>query len=114
MRIYNIKGFMDFALPKSVTAITLAPFGVYARKWARKDNEIMNEEKIHWAQQMETLIIFFYLIYIIEYLIKFPRYKSRAYYAISFEREAKRYSHVDHYLKYRKPWAWVYYIFNAY
>lgn len=51
---------------------------------------MMNHEKIHLHQQRELLYIFFFLIYIIEWVVLFIKYKNwiRAYRHISFEREA--------------------------
>ena len=59
---------------------------------------------IHWKQQMEMLIIPFYVWYFIEWVIKLFKYGKKAYYNISFEREANQRS------EYRKPFAWIKYI----
>lgn len=55
----------------------------------------LNHEKIHSKQQLELLIIPFYIIYLIEAIFK-------GYYCISFEKEA--YANQDNldYLKTRK------------
>ena len=54
-----------------------------------------NHEKIHGKQQIELLIIPFYLIYFIEWLAK-------GYYNISFELEAYDNQNNEKYLKTRK------------
>lgn len=72
----------------------------------------INHEKIHHRQQIEMLLIFFYLLYLIEYII----YRIRgighrnAYRSISFEIEAYFYEHNLNYLKTRKFWAHLKYL----
>ena len=62
---------------KGFNAITHWPFVFYKR-----DSETMRRhEKIHGAQQKELLLVFFYLIYFIEWIFK-------GYRGISFEKEA--------------------------
>lgn len=50
----------------------------------------MNHERIHLRQQLELLIILFYLWYMIEFIYRFVQFGNRykAYRNISFEREA--------------------------
>ncbi len=66
--------------------------------------EMLNHEKIHTAQMRELGYIFFYIIYLFEWLIRLM-FKGNAYRSISFEREA--YAHVSdlNYLRSRKFWA---------
>lgn len=54
----------------------------------------------------------FYLWYVIEYLILMIKYGKWAYHHISLEQEAYLKQHIDHYLQYRKPYAWVKYLFS--
>lgn len=95
-----------------VNGITLFPF-IFIRKPEDKDNKILiNHEKIHIRQQIELLVIFFYIWYVIEYyywLIKLKN-KHHAYMRISFEREA--YTNECHlnYLKKRKLWCFFNYL----
>ena len=80
---------------KGFKAITLWPF-IFVRS---SFNEIdLNHENIHGRQQLELLIIPFYIIYLIEWIFK-------GYRNISFEKEA--YSNQDNldYLKTRKLFA---------
>ena len=97
-------------------AITLAPFGIYIRKEYLNEGGLatMYEEKIHWRQQVEMGIIFFYLWYLIEWGIRLFKYGKRAYNNISFEREAKANRHNLDYLRTMKPYAWVKYLKNTY
>ena len=80
---------------KGFKALTIWPF-IFCRSELTEVD--INHEEIHGRQQLELLIIFFYLIYGIEYLIK-------SYKKISFEKEA--YAHQDdlNYLKNRKLYA---------
>lgn len=79
-----------FFVPRGFNSITLYPFVFLKDKKSLSDCKLINHEKIHLRQQLELLIIPFYVLYIIEFLIKLIIYKNRnqAYFAISFEREA--------------------------
>ena len=63
----------------------------------------------HTAQMREMGYVGFYLLYLAEWLWRWPRLKdaTAAYRAIRFEREA--YAHQDEldYLAYRRPFAWT-------
>ena len=81
---------IHFLLPKRTTAISIWPFILYKDKSKIDDKIINNHEQIHLKQQVELFLIFFYIIYILEYLFNLIRYRNsnQAYLAISFEREA--------------------------
>lgn len=66
-------------------------------------------ESIHTRQMQETLYIFFYLWYLIEWLIKLAiiRDTRKAYRAISFEREAYLFQAIPNYLEERKHYCWL-------
>ena len=86
-------------------AITLPPFGIYIREGYATDR-LINGEKIHEAQANELLIIFWYVLYILEAFIKLPIYGFRhVYNSISFEREANGNRENPDYLKTRKHYA---------
>lgn len=72
----------------------------------------IRHEKIHTRQQLELLIIFFYLLYIIEWLIRLLQYRNTflAYKNISFEREAYSNMNDASYLRNRPLYAWFKYI----
>ena len=73
-----------------INGITLFPF-IFIKNTEDKHNSILiNHEKIHLRQQLELLIIFFYILYIAEYYYHLFKLKNaqQAYMAISFEREA--------------------------
>lgn len=81
-------------------------FGIIFYKKGRKiDQGTLRHEAIHTAQMRELLYLPFYLAYVVEWLIYIifkgmsPR---KAYFAISFEREAYRNQHDPFYLSRRK------------
>lgn len=75
----------------------------------KKNKIVMNHERIHLKQQLELLIIPFYLIYFINYCINRFKYKDhqKAYLNIIFEREAYKNERDLDYLKKRKVWAFL-------
>lgn len=98
--------------PKGFTGIALWPFIVVKYKAFKTDAIFINHERIHLRQQLELLILPFYLWYGIEYLLRLWQYKDRhlAYLNISFEREAYSNEKDLHYLKRRKFWAFTPYL----
>lgn len=93
-------------------AVTIWPF-IFCRK--ELDNVDLNHENIHGKQQLELLIIPFFLIYVIEWLIRLffskDRFTHQAYRNISFEREAYTNQEDMNYIEWRrKPYAWIWYI----
>lgn len=93
-----------------VRGITLAPFGIYIKEEYLNDFKLRHHEIIHWKQQQEMFVIFFYLWYFFEWVIKLFKYGKQAYMNISFEREA--YANHDNFLyfKIRKFYAWFKYV----
>tara|TARA_B100000029_G_scaffold470753_1_gene509842 strand:+ start:283 stop:708 length:426 start_codon:yes stop_codon:yes gene_type:complete len=74
--------------------------------------EVINHEKIHFYQIIETGVIGFYLLFLLELLGKSIYYRSikRGYLNISFEIEAyKNMKNLD-YLKHRKKYNWIKYL----
>jgi hypothetical protein len=91
-----------FLPPKGYTAINL--FGViFVRKGAYINEQTIRHEQIHTAQMKERLYIFFYLIYLLEFIVLLVRYRNwdKAYRSISFEREAYQHENDAEYLKNR-------------
>jgi hypothetical protein len=101
-----------YLLRKNFLGITLWPFIILKKKELRLDTVFINHEKIHLRQQIELLILVFYLWYIIEYLIRLLQYRSRrpAYRNISFEREAYANEKDLDYLKKRSFWNFLKYL----
>lgn len=86
MIIYNewipFKGFL---------AVTLYPFIFIRSEYKGKVNDVcLRHENIHIKQQKELLVIFFYIIYLCEWIFNLFRYQDsyKAYMNISFEKEA--------------------------
>lgn len=71
------------------------------------DRHVINHERIHTAQMKELLFIPFYILYVLEWLMRLIQYRDahKAYLNISFEREAYRYGHDLGYLKRRRRFA---------
>ena len=92
-----------------IWGITLFPFIILRDKHLKLDKRIMNHERIHIRQQVELLVLPFYVLYLIDYVIGLIKYRNRllAYMNISFEKEAYKYDSDLDYLKKRKLWAWV-------
>lgn len=82
---------------KGFKAMALWPF-IFIRSEYPFDEVDLNHEKIHGRQQIELALIFFYIIYFIEWLFK-------GYRNISFEREAYSNENNLDYLKHRKCFA---------
>lgn len=108
MKIKQISKFLKFFIGASVVGITLAPFGVYVKRL--NDKLLINHELIHWKQQIEMLILPFYLWYIIEWFIRIFINGRDAYVSLSFEREAYSNEKNLDYLKNRKSYAWIKYL----
>lgn len=83
-------------------------FGILcARDSSWIDRQVINHERIHTAQMRELLFIPFYILYVLEWLLRLFQYKNwhKAYMNISFEREAYRHGHDLVYLKRRRRYA---------
>lgn len=96
-----------YLVPKGYTAITIYPFIMLKHKSQKDDMILINHEKIHLRQQLELLVIGFYLWYFIEFLLRLIKFKNcyRAYLNISFEREAYKNENDLNYLKSRSLWS---------
>lgn len=96
---------------KKYAAMTIWPFIFVKEDIYKSDKILVNHERIHLIQQIEFLILPFFLWYFLEFLIKLIRYGNWdvAYRAISFEREAYENELDESYLKNRKFWSfWKY------
>ncbi len=101
-----------FSVPKGYVAITLFPVIILKNKYLKKDVVLLNHEKIHLRQQIELLIIGFYIWYVVEFLMRILKYKtwSEAYLNISFEREAYQNENNLDYLKSRSLFSFFRYL----
>lgn len=101
-----------YLIPKGYNGLTIYPFVFLKEEELKQDMILMNHEKIHLKQQLEMLIIPFYVFYFLEFLIRLIQYKNwnKAYRNISFEREAYTNEMNLEYLNNRKIWAFFKYI----
>ncbi len=90
-------------------AMALYPFILIKKKEYRHDPVLINHEKIHHKQQLELLIVVFYLFYVANYLFNIIKYGAhkKAYLHIAFEKEAYRNERHLKYIDCRKPFAWL-------
>jgi len=102
--------FLKLILPSNIIGITLCPFGIYVKDINRVTERTINHENIHWQQQLEMLVIFFYIWYLVEWIIKLFKYGGRSYRNLSFEREAYGNDKNIDYLKNRKHYSWFKYL----
>ena len=99
---------------KGYTGFAFFPFMFLKYSYLRKDVCLLNHERIHLRQQLELLIVPFYLFYIVEFLIRLYQYKvwHVAYRNITFEREAYKNESDLTYLKHRPFWQFLKYLRN--
>ena len=79
-----------YLIPKGYRGLTIFPFVLVKYGFDKVNETLLNHEKIHLRQQLEMLILPFFVWYFFEYLIRLIQYKKTdlAYRNISFEREA--------------------------
>jgi hypothetical protein len=96
-------------LPKKVSGMVLWPFLIVRNTECKGNKVFMNHERIHLRQQMELLVIFFYVWYMLEFLFRRIQYATwqEAYRNISFEREAYENEKDLDYLKRRSFWGFI-------
>ncbi|MEO8253016.1 MAG: hypothetical protein ABI554_01420 [Flavobacterium sp.] len=103
-----------YLIPKGFRGITAYPF-VFLKYRIDKENPVfINHERIHLRQQLELLILPFFIWYFLEYLfrlVQFSNNKNRAYRNISFEREAYTNENKLDYLKKRRLFGFWKYLF---
>ncbi|WP_350287881.1 hypothetical protein [uncultured Croceitalea sp.] len=99
---------------KNYVGLSLWPFIIIKEDTYRQDEVLINHERIHLQQQKEMLVVFFYLWYLCEWLFRTLLYLNsyRAYQNISFEREAYTNEENFDYLKNRRPYNFLKYIFR--
>jgi len=100
-----------YLIPKGYRGMTVFPFVILRE---RKDADLpvlMNHERIHIRQQLELLILPFFIWYFVEYLFRLLQYRNhnQAYRNICFEREAYENENDLDYLKSRSFWRFLKY-----
>lgn len=101
-----------YLIPKGYRGLAVFPF-VFVKYSLDKKNEVfVNHERIHLRQQLELLIIPFFIWYFLEFLVRLRQYRNAdlAYRNISFEREAYAKEKDLDYLKKRAFWSFSKYI----
>lgn len=101
-----------YILAKSFDGIVLWPFVFVRHRELKKNPVFMNHERIHLKQQLELLIIFFFIWYFIEYFVRLIQYKNayKAYNKICFENEAYANEEDLEYLEKRRFWNFLKYL----
>jgi hypothetical protein len=100
-----------YLTPKGFRGFTFYPFVFITEREDKLNKVFINHEKIHIRQQLEMLIVPFYVWYLLEYFIRLIQYKDRkkAYFNISFEKEAYANEKDFDYLRERKFWSFFNY-----
>lgn len=91
------------------SAVAVYPFILVKRKELQHDALLINHEKIHHRQQLELLILPFYIVYLFNYLYHLARVRNhfQAYKNIIFEREAYAMENDFEYLKNRDTFSFL-------
>lgn len=91
--------------------LTIWPFIFLKEGSLREDGVLINHERIHLRQQLELLVVPFYIFYFLEWFLRTVWYLDayRAYQNLSFEREAYQHEKDMDYLKKRKFFAFLNY-----
>ncbi len=100
---------------KNYVGLTLWPFIIVKENTYKEDAELINHERIHLKQQLELLILPFYIWYLAEWLFRTLLYLDsyRAYQNISFEREAYANEGNLDYATTRKAYGFLNYVFRT-
>jgi len=98
-----------YLIPKGYRGLALFPF-VFVKYSLDKENPVfINHERIHLRQQLELLVIPFFIWYLMEFLLRLIQYGNMdlAYRNISFEREAYTNEKDFNYLRKRSFWNFL-------
>ncbi|MBO9586927.1 MAG: hypothetical protein J7574_22410 [Flavobacterium sp.] len=101
-----------YLIPKGYRGMAVFPFVLMKYDFDKANGVFVNHEKIHLRQQLEMLILPFFIWYILEFFIRLIQYKNKdlAYRNISFEREAYAKETDLNYLKKRSFFQFLNYI----
>ena len=115
--IYSDKFLDSISWFMRVGGISIFPIVVLREKYKdpktsvefERASAIHRHETIHFRQQLEMLVIPFYVWYVVEFLVKLIRYgkSNKAYRSISFEREAYDNEDKYGYVAKRKMYNWI-------
>ncbi len=128
------KIYSNSKVPVWLSNIPLVPINIYAISfgcwvWCRDDLEeerrskagraevtrIRQHETIHFQQQLELLFVLQWVLYGLFYLLGMVRYRdgAMAYRENPFEREAYNHDSEQDYLKNRKRYKWLRYLWSS-
>lgn len=101
-----------YLIPKGYRGLTIFPFVFLRNKKEVTNAVLINHEKIHIRQQLELLILPFFVWYGIEFLIRLLilKDKKQAYMNISFEKEAYQNENNTNYIKERDFYRFIKYL----
>ena len=101
-----------YLIPKDYRGMTLFPFVFVKESLDKKNLVFLNHERIHLRQQLELLIIPFFVLYFMEFLVRLIKYRNTdlTYRNISFEREAYANENDLDYFKNRFFWKFFKYM----
>jgi hypothetical protein len=94
----------------NIGGIALFPFVIINSTLSdARQTTLINHERIHIRQQIELLVLPFYIWYLLNYLFNRYKYKTHneAYRNIIFEREAFENESEPEYLAKRRPWSFL-------
>lgn len=99
-------------LPKGYSGLTIFPFILVSDPSDVANQVLINHEKIHIRQQLELLVLPFFIWYGVEYAFRRINYRdhSKAYRSIGFEREAYANEMDQGYLSTRRLFQFLRYI----
>ncbi|WP_348823459.1 hypothetical protein [Flavobacterium aestuarii] len=101
-----------YLIPKGYRGLTVFPFVIIKYRFDSKNKILVNHERIHIRQQLELLVLPFFLWYFVEYAVRLLQYRNTnlAYRNISFEREAYSNELDLDYLKTRRIFSFLKYL----
>lgn len=103
-----------YLLPKGFVAFAVFPFVFLKSKEFKQNVMLLHHERIHLRQQLELLIVPFFLWYVLEFLWHWSQTKSKAvaYRKICFEKEAYQNETNLDYMKQRPFFNFLSYLNN--
>lgn len=101
-----------YLIPKGYRGFAVFPFVFVKYRLDKESGVFINHERIHLRQQLELLMLPFFVWYLVEFLVRLAQYKNAdlAYRNISFEREAYANEKDLNYLKQRSFYEFVKYL----
>lgn len=101
-----------YLIPKGFRGLTVFPFVILRGKNDSDFDVLVNHERIHIRQQLELLVVPFFIWYGLEYLVRLMQFRDKnlAYRNICFEREAYANEKAPDYLQSRAFWKFLKYL----